>query len=250
MASIGWHLSLKKNHKKTSFVLSFSLLNVSQLLKYIPGKILAYAIQAKIFSRYNVNVVSGIAANVLMIASVAFSSLLIFMFFSFFTKNNFNNYFSNFVFLISIFLYAFLVFGGSYSINFFIKVVNYFFKKKLSLISLTYKKALQVHAYYFLSNLLFGIAGYILALALGVLNSIHNMFFISSTILLSDTASYFIFLTPAGLGIREGIVFFMLKSILSFDISIALPVVFRILTMACDLILGVASIISLYHLKK
>jgi uncharacterized membrane protein YbhN (UPF0104 family) len=52
-------------------------------------------------------------------------------------------------------------------------------------------------------------------------------------------------LSPGGLGIREGAMFFLLDGITGKRVALLLPLALRIITMSSDLILGVTGFVFL-----
>ncbi|MCJ7786034.1 MAG: hypothetical protein MUP41_19045, partial [Desulfobacterales bacterium] len=91
----------------------------------------------------------------------------------------------------------------------------------------------------------FGLAGYAACYGIGCDIPAEMAFPVSAATLFSDMLGFVMFLSPGGLGIREGAMFFLLEGITGKRIALLLPLALRIITMSSDLILGIAGFVFL-----
>jgi uncharacterized membrane protein YbhN (UPF0104 family) len=107
-----------------------------------------------------------------------------------------------------------------------------------------------VHGLFLLSNLALGTAGVFVAEGIGVPMSGANAVTIGATLLFADSIGFLAIVAPGGIGVREGVMFAMLKSIMSIQSCFILPIAIRLATMLGDLILGIFAAISLRTMMR
>jgi hypothetical protein len=126
-----------------------------------------------------------------------------------------------------------------------VQMVNRVFRKDIVFFELPLPFLLKMQGALILSNAFFGLAGYAACYGIGSDIPAEMAFPVSAATLFSDMLGFVMFLCPGGLGIREGAMFFLLDGITGRRIALLLPLSLRIITMSCDLILGVAGFVLL-----
>jgi uncharacterized membrane protein YbhN (UPF0104 family) len=109
---------------------------------------------------------------------------------------------------------------------------------------------IAIHGLYLISNLLFGLAGYFIAIGIDLSLDLTLVVPITATMLLSDTIGFFAFFVPGGVGVREGVMYAMLKSAVDIQTCFILPVAFRLVTAICDLVMGGFAMVLLNRFAK
>lgn len=246
LVTVGWQYSiLLASNKKLTFIESIGLVNISQLTKYLPGKVWSYAIQMHLLASHEISKTMVLSVNVIMLASLVTSGLVIGLGYLSIAHSYLPQGVAVLLFAGSLTFYVLLVIGGTWSINMLVRLANILFKKNLAMINVPLLGMLSVHALYLTSNILFGVAGYFVAIGIGLPHDITLLVPIIASMLLSDTIGFLSIVVPGGVGVREGVMYAMLKSAVDIQICFILPVAFRLVTTICDLLVGGLAILLL-----
>jgi hypothetical protein len=233
-----WQLLLKIiTSKRISFRESFAIVNTSQLTKYLPGKVWSFALQMLLLSQKGISKTIVLYANLfLAVTSLFASALLGLLYFVCFSPDNMKLWLPLlFIFLIIYFGFIFL---NKPCLKLLVKIVQILFKKKLHYKHINVRWILLFQLVYLLGNAIFGITGYLLALALGFSVSFQDIFAIAASLIIADLIGFIILIAPGGLGVREGIMFALLAALGDKNMALILPVGTRIMGMISDLLLG------------
>ena len=71
-----------------------------------------------------------------------------------------------------------------------------------------------------------------------------------SGFLFSDAAGFLMFFVPGGIGVREGLLYLVLKEAGAESIALILPIALRLTSMLVDAILGLIGLVYLNNYKK
>lgn len=239
IATLAWRMVIVGvSGKSLTIKESIGLLNISQLTKYVPGKVWSYALQMLLLSAQGISKSRVLSVNVIMLLSLAGSSAVIGMGYLLFSGILLPRVLSAVIFSIVLTAYLLLVFGGTWAINLLIRIVNRILHRELDTIEVSLSIMFRAHGLNLLSNLLYGASGYLVALGVGMPGDFFLLIPISAAMLLSDTVGFFVFLVPGGIGVREGVMFAMLKSVIDIQTCFVLPIAFRLVTTVNDLLLG------------
>jgi hypothetical protein len=251
IATLAWRDAVHiASGKQLTFVESVGLVNISQLTKYIPGKVWSYAIQMHLLSAHGISKTRVLSVNIIMLLSLTASATTIGLGYLASAGTLLPRELGVPLFVSSLTLYLLFVFGGPWSVNLVIRLINALFKKNLAFIKVPTIGMIQVHGLYLGSNLMFGLAGYFVALGIGLNHDLSLLIPIAGSMLLSDTIGLFAFVVPGGIGVRESVMYAMLKSAVDIQICFMLPVAFRLVTTISDLLLGGAAMILLGRFAK
>ena len=239
VATLAWRDAiLLASNKKFTFAESIGLVNISQLTKYLPGKIWSYAIQMHLLSSHDISKTRVLSVSVITLLSDVTASLVIGLGYLTFANTYLPQGIALTLLAASLVFYIFLIFGGAWSVSVLVRLANTLLKKKLVLIKVPLKGIVAVHGLYLISNLSFGLAGYFIVIGLGLPQDLTLIIPITATVLISNTIGFFAFFAPGGIGVREGVMYTMLKSTVDIQTCFILPVAFRLMTTICDLLLG------------
>jgi len=242
IATVAWRDSLVfSSSQKISFLEAFAIVNINQLTKYIPGKVWGYTLQLKIIPA-RISKAQVLSLNFLMTISLVLSAMLISVGYMLFMESFLPKSFSLFTALSVFIAYIFMVFGGQYSINLCFRIINHIFGKDIKKLKMTFKKIFLIHALYFFSNLIFGLSAFLVAYGTGNAVSINYLIPIVASVLFADTVGFFSFFVPGGIGVREGLIYLTLNPLLGLELSLVFPLLFRLITIFSDLVLGVISL--------
>lgn len=251
VATLAWQETiLLASRRKLTYIESIGLVNISQLTKYIPGKVWSYAIQMHLLAAHDISKAWVLTVNIIMLLSLVTSAAVIGFGYIYFSGTYLPQEISLTLLLVSFTFYLFLVFGGAWSVNVLVRLANALLKKQFAAINLRLGAMIKIHGLYLISNLLFGIAGYFVAVGLGLPQDFMLVLPIAASMLLSDTIGFFAFVVPGGIGVREGIMYAMLRSVVDIQTCFILPVAFRLVTTVSDLLLGGAALFLLHTFEK
>jgi hypothetical protein len=235
---------------KITFSESIATVNTSNLTKYIPGKVWSYALQMFWLEKAGfpkslilyvnlVNVfVSLITSMMLGIAYLACSPGT-FPFMAIVP----------FLIILIIFDVAFIKYN-SIVFNRLIFIFNTLFKRNIQYYDTSKKLLFSLHVIYFISAFCFGMGAYLMCFGIGFDVADRDMYSVMSSMMISDVIGFLTVIAPGGLGVREGVMYFMLKGASSGALSLILPIATRIVSMLVDILLGTLGIVMLRNYSK
>ena len=210
---------------------SFKIISLSGLGKYLPGKIWLYLSQIYLSRKANIPKGVCVFSLLLLFAAYNLAGILVFLFSLFFWKQ-----FSPVA--ISAFLFAccslFLIIFSPRILNRILKTLTLItnkFKQGLIPTELTFRGEIsqigQIILILLVDWAIFGVAVYFLV------NSFYNIDLSQTVILcgifaISSIAGIFSFFVPAGLGVREGVLSYLLSMFIPISIAILISLVMRI----------------------
>lgn len=239
IATLAWRtVIVGKGGQPLTIRQSIGLSNISQLTKYVPGKVWSYAIQMHLLSAHGISKSRVLSVNVIMLLSLAASSTVIGTGYLRFSGTLLPRQLSALIFAAALTAYLLLVFGGTWTTNLLVRLINRLLRRRIDTFDAPLTTMIRAHGLNLLSNLLYGISGYFVAVGIGMPGNLSLVIPISAAMLLSDTVGFFVFLAPGGIGVRESVMYAMLKSIVDIQTCFVLPIAFRLVTTVNDLILG------------
>ena len=228
-----------------SLIESYAVVNTAQMTKYLPGKIWSYTLQTILMARRGVSSSYLLYLNLLITLSLIFSACLFGTLFVMAYSRWISGALSVPIFLAVSAAYFGFVFLNGRVLKVILQLVNRVFRKNIVFFGLPLHFLLKMQAALILSNTLFGLAGYAACYGIGFDIPAEMAFPVSAATLFSDMLGFVMFLSPGGLGIREGTMFFLLDGITGKRVALLLPLALRIITMSSDLILGVTGFMLL-----
>lgn len=246
MTTAAWRIAMVGGTEtELSFAESIGISNVTQLTKYVPGKVWSYAIQMHLLASHGISKTRVVSTNLLMLLSLLSSATVLGSGYLVYSATVFPTVFSRALLVASVVGYICLIVGGTHAINATVRLLNRLFKRNIEPISIATSVILRVHGVNFASNVVYGLAGYVVAIGSGAPTTVDILVPIASATLLADTIGLLAIVAPGGIGVREGIMYVMLKSVLSAQICFVLLAAFRLVTAACDLMLGSTALLLL-----
>ncbi len=228
-----------------SMMESVAVVSTSQLTKYLPGKIWSYALQMAMMAGRGVPASYTLFLNVLIMFSILFSASVIGTFYIMVYIRDIPMAVSIPLFVLSVLFYAVFVFFNGRTFRKALKGVNNVFHKDFIFVEMPVKSLIWIQTVVLLSNMLFGLSGYTAILGINYCLPVNMVFPISAAVLFSDLLGFVVIIAPGGLGVREGALYFLLAGVSGKQTALLLPLVLRIVTMASDLILGLAGLVLL-----
>jgi hypothetical protein len=247
LATVVWHYGVNAHPSggRVSLMESYAVVNTTQMTKYLPGKIWSYTLQTILMRRRGVSASYLLYLNLLITLSLIFSASLFGTLFVMAYSRRVPGVLSVPVFLAVSAAYLGFVFLNGRVFKGIVQMVNWVFRKDIVFFELPLPFLLKMQAALILSNALFGLAGYAACYGIGCDIPAEMAFPVSAATLFADMLGFVMFLSPGGLGIREGAMFFLLDGITGKRIALLLPLALRIITMSSDLILGLTGFVLL-----
>jgi glycosyltransferase 2 family protein len=244
--TLGWHIGIKglNGEKELSFDESVSLVNISQLGKYIPGKIWSYVVQiywlsSKGFPKASVLYLNILATLLSVLVSLALGCIMLAMLPAWhdFTGRLIPLVISIIVANLTLFSRSFLI----HAAGLFSRITG----KEILFYPLSSYRILSMELTYITGAFFWVLAGCFISLGIGFNLENMRILFISSAMLLGDVIGFLILLAPGGLGVREGTMYWILKGDGVIQFALIFPVVVRLLSIITDLIMGAVSVLLL-----
>ena len=138
--------------------------------------------------------------------------------------------------------FAFIMWNTSV-INWLIIEINKFFKREIEPIKIEKWLILYIQFLYLVAWIPPGIGAYFMAKGIGLDIAFSDVFALVSSMSVSWIIGYIAIFTPGGLGIREGIMFVMLKQFSNIQTALILPIATRLIYVIIELFLGIIGIL-------
>jgi len=240
-----WQICM--NHylkKKLGFLESIAFVNTSNLFKYIPGRLWAYTVQIALMAKKNIAKSLVLYVNFVCLLCVIIVSIIYGSYYFLF-------YLKILPMPISILLFgsliladfAFIMWNTSI-INWLIIKINKFFMREIQPIKIEKWLILYIQFLYLVAWIPPGISAYFLAKGIGLDVAFSDVFALISSMSVSWIIGYIAIFTPGGLGIREGIMFLMLKQFSNVKTALILPIATRLIYIIIELLLGLIGILA------
>jgi uncharacterized membrane protein YbhN (UPF0104 family) len=250
--TFGWQVAINAlgGGNKLTFAQTVATVNSSNLVKYVPGKVLTYALQVywlanRGFSKSLVVYVN--ALNLLI-------SLAVSMIFGFgcllFADTPIPHQIALAVFGVGLVLdLVGFAFHGPI-LKWFIRLYGRVFKREVRELDVPVPLLAGLHVVHLISVVAFGLSSYFTALGIGYALPPSAAPKLMAAILISDTVAFFAVVTPGGLGVREGLMYLVLGGAKGTSLALTLPLATRVVHMVVDLMLGVTAFRLLGKLTK
>jgi uncharacterized membrane protein YbhN (UPF0104 family) len=248
----GWQLTINTlgGGNELTFSQTVATVNSSNLVKYVPGKVLTYALQVywlanRGFSKSLVVYVN--ALNLLISLAVSlifgFGCLL-------FSPSPIPTSVTLAIVIVGCVLD---VIGFKYhaaALKLMIRIYNRIFKRDVSYVDVPGSLLARLHLVHLISVIAFGISAYFTSLGIGYYLPPSSAPRLMAAILIADTIAFFAVVTPGGLGVREGLMYLALGGAKGTSLAITLPIATRAVHMSVDLLLGGTAFKLLGNLTK
>ncbi|HBI47311.1 MAG TPA: hypothetical protein DDX93_01085 [Smithella sp.] len=248
--TLSWHIGINyfDNHKKLKFMQSIALVNISQLGKYIPGKLWSYMIQIYWLASKGIPKTTVLYLNIVttllpILVSLLIGSLLLML------LPNWYHMKTEILMFIGLLLVINLVLFNKNFLKSFIGIISKITRQKISFYQLSTRRIISMQLFYIAGAFFWALAGCFISLSIGFSLDSLKILFISSAMLLGDVIGFLILIAPGGLGVREGTMFLILKGTGIIQFALIFPIVMRLLCIVTDLIMGIVSVLIISRSK-
>jgi uncharacterized membrane protein YbhN (UPF0104 family) len=248
--TLSWHIGINglDNRKKLTLAQSISLVNISQLGKYIPGKLWSYMVQiywlsSKGFPKATILYLNVITTVLPILVSLVLGGLLLIM------LPNWSHLKSEILFFVVCLLIVNVILLNQNFLKFFIDIFSRITRKKVSFCQISSCRIIFMQLIYVIGAFLWTLAGCLIALGIGFEMDSLRIIFVSSSMLLGDVIGFLVLIAPGGLGVREGTMYMILKGTGVIYFALIFPIVIRLLSIVTDLVVGIASLVIISKSK-
>lgn len=219
----------------------------SEFGKYVPGKILGYAMLLFAYTKLNQSKVRVSFCMVFELLANILASILVFLFSMFFTDvHDLQKYRLIAIVLLSLFF----ILIHPKILNYFTAVMFTLFKKEQFKLDISYFKLLKIISLYLGNIMFFGVSFFLFVNSIFTI-SISYLFFLTGTIAAAGLIGLFAVFVPAGLGVREGILTLALQEIMPLTFAGIISLASRLwLTIGELLLFCMVFIYNLYFKQK
>lgn len=248
----GWQLTINElaGGNKLTFSQTVATVNSSNLVKYVPGKVLTYALQVywlanRGFSKSLVVYVNALGLLVSLAVSVivGFGCL-------FFAESPIPAEVALGVFVVALVLDLVGFYFHGPLLKLVTRIYGRVFKREVRYVDVPVRLLAELHGLHLIAVVAFGLSSYFAARGIGYELSFAAAPKLMAAILISDTIAFFAVVAPGGLGVREGLMYFVLGGAKGTSLALTLPLAARAVHMFVDLLLGGAAFKLLGNLTK
>jgi glycosyltransferase 2 family protein len=238
LLALSTKILLKHFDKHVKLLKIFNILNISIVLRYIPGNIWTIASRAELFKEHEISRITStviffteLGISILAVGAISILSILIGL-------DAINNYIYGIVFIMAFTLFLLHPFVLQKGIQFIFRI----FKKETIKIYWKYKTILllfiiqvihwtaQGVAFYFITRSIYPISPNLIIPLIGI--------YVAAWLI-----SFLAFISPGGLGIKEGILVLLLQNFMPIDIATVISIASRIITLIHEVTLAGVSIL-------
>lgn len=247
LTTYGWFVSLNSlsGKGKITFTKTIAIVNTSSLMKYIPGKVWSYGLQMYWFAKDGFSNTLVLYVSLLNIFIVSIMSMILGISFLVISPHAMPLTITIPLLILLLALdISFIVFNSTL-VNQLISMVNKIFKRDIAYIDTPRNLLLSLHVIHAVSAFIFGMGAYIICFGIGFDLDKSSAFLVMSSMMISDVIGFLAVIVPGGLGVREGVMYFILQGDASKALSLILPIASRIVSMLVDITLGTIGIVLL-----
>jgi glycosyltransferase 2 family protein len=247
LTTYGWFVTLNSlsGKRKITFPKTIAIVNTSSLMKYIPGKVWSYALQMYWLAKDGFTNTLVLYVSLLNIFIVSITSMILGISFLIISPDAMPLTITIPLLTILLALDISFIEFNSTLFNLLIIMVNKIFKRDIEYFETPRNLLLSLHLIHAVSAFIFGMGAYIICFGIGFDLEKSSTFLVMSSMIISDVIGFLAIIVPGGLGVREGVMYFILKGDASKTLSLILPIATRIVSMLVDITLGTIGIILL-----
>jgi glycosyltransferase 2 family protein len=238
-SAFNWKFILKKLGDNIQYSNSLKIKTLSDLGRYIPGKawyVLGRAYFGKKKGISKSKIIISLMIEHLFLLAIAIALFILFNFKEIINLN-ISQTILNLIVLIGLGLLIFLPKLLNYLVNIGIRIKNKENKSEINL-NIGIKNNLSLIIQYVLFWLIIGISFILTIKSIYPSLDLNNIFFFTGIFAISWSIGLLSFITPGGIGVREGIMTTLLIPYLPLTIAVAAPLLFRIYSIITEIILS------------
>lgn len=240
IATWGWHRSINalSRGSQLSMAQSMAAVNSSNLTKYLPGKVWAYALQLYWLSGAGFSKALVTYVNVINLGISVVTTLMAGLLLLLWSPGQLGFGATLAALLVVVSADILGVRFHAPLLRAALSLVSRWLKRDLTYFEPPRRVWLELHALHLAAAFAFGLAAYFTALGIGYPLPLARAPLVMSALLIADLVGFVAIFVPGGLGVREGFMYMMLGGGASGALALTLPLAIRMLNMVVDLALG------------
>lgn len=243
LATYAWQLTINGlSGRNLSMRQSIAAFNASGLTKYLPGKFWSYALQMYWLGSAGFSKSLILYANIVNLVVACITGSLFGCLGLALTENRLPALITWAAVAGVLLVDVAIIRLYSPIFSWLVALANRLFKREIQYFQLPLRLNLELHAVYFASAAASALSAYFVALAVGYRISFNDGLLVASSSLIADVIGFVAFITPGGLGVRESVMFLLLKGVSVGSLPLVLPIATRSVNMLVDVVLGSAAL--------
>lgn len=245
VVGVAWHEGINACPvgQRTGLGTSMAVVNITQMTKYLPGKVWSYALQMFLMEGRGVPRTFVLYVNILVTLSMLLLAAIPGLLYVALSVHQVPRFLSVPLLFSVAAAYGGLLFLNGRVMRLIVRLAERIFRTNAGFYEVPLPVLLRMQAWLFLGSALFGLAACAVCYGIGWPVTAALVFPVAAATLLSDLIGFIMLPAPGGLGIREGAMFVLLDDISGKSVALLLPLVVRSVTLASDLILGISAFI-------
>jgi len=242
LETYGWYLTVNTlSARKATFKESFVAVNASRLAKYIPGKVWSPTVQVYWLAGLGFSKSLILFSNLTNIGVSLAAYLLLGSGLSAIASGGVTA--STIIVVVALLAVDIWLIESSRSVvGVCTNLAGRLLRREVGTYDLPKKLLYRLHAVHFLAALFFGAAVCLLCSSIGFHLDGAGIILVLSSAILSEVAGFAAFVSPGGLGVREGLLYATLKGLFVPAVFLIVPVAARLVSLTVDAVLGVTGI--------
>lgn len=252
LATAAWQTTVNSlsGKRPLTFTQSFAAVNASGLTKYLPGKLWSYALQMYWLASAGIQkslvlyvnllnlgvslLMSGLTGLALLASASGGTKLAVLL---------------AVVGAVALADLAFIRYHGV-ALQWMTRLASRALRRPVEYIEFPAALLLKLHALYFAAAVLSAISTFVLCEAIGFPLPLQQFPLITASYLLADVVGFLALVVPGGIGVREGVMYFLLGGASFGPVAVVLPLAMRAAGMIADVTLGGAALLLLRRLNQ
>jgi len=241
--TLSWHIGINyfDSHTKLTFTQSIALVNISQLGKYIPGKFWSYLVQIYWLASKGVPKTTILYLNIVIALLTTLVSILLGCLLLLVLPGWQHLKIELLIFIGLLLLLNFVLLKKTF-LRLLIEMFSRITKQQISFYQFSVRRIMSMQLICIVGAIFWALAGCFIAMSIGFRLDNLRILSISGAMLLGDAIGFLILIAPGGLGVREGTMFLILKSVGIIQFALIFPIFVRLVSIATDLIMGIVSV--------
>lgn len=247
LGTVAWQASVNElaGRRSFDFAQSFATVNASGLTKYLPGKVWSYALQMYWLSSAGLQKSLVIYINLLNLGlSLLMSGLTGLALLAISATGQKFGILGACAAALLVGDLLFIKYHG-WALAQATRLGGKLLRREINYFEVPGSLLFKLHAVHFASAALSAISTFIAARAIGFPVPLAQFPLISASYLLADVVGFLALIVPGGIGVREGVMYFLLGGADFGPLAVVLPLVIRALGMASDVMLGALALFLL-----
>jgi uncharacterized membrane protein YbhN (UPF0104 family) len=219
------------------FLDCIAVVNTSGLTKYLPGRLWSFALQMVWLERHGYSKAMVLYVNslilLILLCMSSISGLLLLL--------------GAGTMPLAVILLAIggvlvidgvLIFGGPAVLNAIVPAINRAFHGEVEKLRVSAATMIIVHVAFVLGTVAYGLTGYLVTRGLGFELAFTDSWAVMASMLLADVIGFVTLVSPGGLGVREGVMYYLLRAATNPALTLLLPIATRLVCMLVEVVLG------------